>query len=179
MAPMRRVRLGLPGLLSLVTVVVWSSLARAQATSTQPGTQPGAQPGTQPGMQPGTTAPSAARPPAPPAEPAPPPPPAEAPTATPPPGQPPTLAPPPAEPTPASAPPLTLTPELSSTSAPPLELDRRTGQPASERPVPFYKKDWFWGTVGLVVLTATIIVLSTATSDTSPPTTTLGNMHAF
>jgi hypothetical protein len=68
----------------------------------------------------------------------------------------------------------------ASSSAPPLELDRRTAQPASERPVPFYKKNWFWGTVGLVVLTTAIIVVSsTSTSGTSPPTTTLGNMHAF
>ena len=120
--------------------------------------------------------PSAATPPAPPAEPAPPPPPADAPTATPPPGEPPNLAPPPA-PAPASAPPLTLTPEPAP--APPLELDRRTAQPPSERPVPFYRKNWFWGTVGLVVLTTAIIVVSASISGSSPPTTTLGNMHAF
>jgi len=52
-------------------------------------------------------------------------------------------------------------------------------QPPSERPVPFYRKNWFWGTVGLVVLTTAIIVVSTSTSGSSPPTTTLGNMHAF
>ncbi len=75
------------------------------------------------------------------------------------------------------APPLTLTPE--SAPAPPLELDRRTAPAPSERPVPFYRKNWFWGTVGLVVLTTAIIVVSTTTSGSSPPTTTLGNMHAF
>jgi hypothetical protein len=157
---MRHARPRLPGLLFLVTVVLWSELVRAQTATAQQTTTP----------------PSAATPPAPPAEPAPPPPPAQAPTATPPPGQPPTLTPPPAA---ASAPPLTLTPEPSPASAPPLELDRRTAQPAPERPVPFYKKDWFWGTVGLVVLTTAIIVLSSATSGTSPPMTTLGDMHAF
>jgi hypothetical protein len=155
MHPMRHARLRL---LFLGTVVLWSGLGRAQTA-------------------PATTPPSAATPPVPPAEPAPPPPPADAPTATPPPGQPPTLSPPPA-PAPTSAPPLTLTPELAP--APPLELDRQTAQPRSERPVPFYRKDWFWGTVGLVVLTTAIIVVSTTTSgSSSPPTTTLGNMHAF
>ena len=167
MDPMRHARPGLPGLLFLATVVLWSQLARAQTATTQPPTQPP------------PTPPSAATPPAPPAEPAPPPPPAQAPTATPPPGQPPTLTPPPAAAPATEAAPLTLTPELSPTSAPPLELDRSTAQPASERPVPFYKKSWFWGTVGLVVLTTALIVLSTATSDPSPPMTTLGNMHAF
>ena len=63
--------------------------------------------------------------------------------------------------------------------APPLELDGRTAHPLSERPVPFYRKNWFWGTVGLVVLTTAIIVVSASSSSASPPNTTLGNMHAF
>jgi hypothetical protein len=63
---------------------------------------------------------------------------------------------------------------------PPLELDQTTGHPASKSPAPFYRRDWFWGTVGLVVLTTVIIVVSASTSgSSSPPTTTLGNMHAF
>ena len=45
--------------------------------------------------------------------------------------------------------------------------------------MPFYRKSWFWGTVGLVVLTTAIILVSASTSGSSPPTTTLGNMHAF
>ena len=67
----------------------------------------------------------------------------------------------------ASAPPLTLTPEPAP--APPLELDRRTAQPPSERPVPFYRKNWFWGTVGLVVLTTAIIVVSASTVELFAP----------
>jgi hypothetical protein len=73
---------------------------------------------------------------------------------------------------------LGLTPEPAA--APPLALDQRTSQPSSERPVPFYKKDWFWGTVGLVVLTTALILISSASSNSpEPPSTTLGNMHAF
>jgi hypothetical protein len=72
-----------------------------------------------------------------------------------------------------------LTPEPAPTSALPLELDGRTAQSASERPVRFYKTNWFWGTVGLVAVTTAIIVLSTATSGTATPTTALGDMHAF
>ena len=38
----------------------------------------------------------------------------------------------------------------------------------------------FWGTVGLVVLTTAIILLSTNSSGSAgPPSTTLGNMNAF
>jgi hypothetical protein len=62
---------------------------------------------------------------------------------------------------------------------PPLELDRRTSQAPDEQPVPFYRKEWFWGTVGIVVLTTAIILVASASPGPSPPTTTLGNMHAF
>jgi hypothetical protein len=45
--------------------------------------------------------------------------------------------------------------------------------------VPFYRKEWFWGTAGLVVLSTAIILVSSASSGSAPPPTTLGDMHAF
>jgi hypothetical protein len=162
----RRCRLapgGPLGPLFLAAMVLSGSVARAE-------TPPA--PTTTDAPPAATAPPSAANPPAPPPAPAAPPPPAQAPTATPPPGEPQNVSPPPAP-----APPLTLVPV--ATPAPPLELDQRTQQAASEQPVPFYRKEWFWGTVGLVVLTTAIIITASATSGTAPPATTLGNMHAF
>jgi hypothetical protein len=70
----------------------------------------------------------------------------------------------------------TLTPEPTLAPAP-LTLDQRRPQaPAS---VPFYQKDWFWGAVGVVILTTAVILVSVASSGTDTPTTTLGNMRAF
>src|SRR6185312_1135320 len=109
------------------------------------------------------------------------PPPAQAPTATPPPGEPGNVAPPPATP-PATttapettvpgalgpaATPSTLTPEPPV--APPLVLEQRTPQAPAKRPVPFYRKDWFWGTIGLVVLTTAIVLVSVSSSDSAGP----------
>jgi hypothetical protein len=72
----------------------------------------------------------------------------------------------------------TLTPEPVQTL--PLALDQRSPQaPESGRPVPFYRKDWFWGAVGVVILTTAIILVSVASSGADTPTTTLGNMRAF
>ena len=44
---------------------------------------------------------------------------------------------------------------------------------------PFYRKDWFWGGVGLVVLTAVILLFSAESWNPATPTTTLGDMRAF
>ena len=166
MQPMRHARLGLPGWLFLVTVVLWSDLARAETapTARRPPRRPTPPVGGDPARAAGR---------------------ARAADATGRRAHGDAAAGPAAHPRAAagacdldSAPPLTLTPEPAP--APPLELDRRTAQPPSERPVPFYRKNWFWGTVGLVVLTTAIIVVSTSTmSSSSPPMTTLGNMHAF
>ena len=90
-----------------------------------------------------------------------PPPAAQAPTATPPPDA------------PVSAPTLTAAPP----ALPPLTLDQ--GPPAAPGPVPFYRKDWFWGTIGVVVLTAAIILFSAESPGPATPTTTLGDMRAF
>ena len=89
-----------------------------------------------------------------------PPPPAEFPTATPPAGAP-------------EAPTLTAAPP----ALPPLTLDQ--GPPAAPGHVPFYRKDWFWGAVGVVVLTAAIILFSAESPGPGTPTTTLGDMRAF
>lgn len=72
----------------------------------------------------------------------------------------------------------TLTPEPLQTV--PLALDERAAQGSeSGRPVPFYRKDWFWGAVGVVILTTAIILVSVASSGADTPSTTLGNMRAF
>ncbi len=169
----RRVSPGVP--LLLAATVLWCGVARAE-TPPPPATPPATD--TPPAQAPPSAAnppaapPSVANPPAPPPAPAAPPPPAQAPTATPPPGEPQNVSPPPAP-----APPLTLAP--APPPPPPLELDRRTQQAASERPVPFYRKEWFWGTVGLVVLSTAIIIAASGSSGPSPPSTALGNMHAF
>jgi hypothetical protein len=83
---------------------------------------------------------------------------------------------PPEQPTLAPEHPPVLTPEPPQ-PLPPLTLDQGT-TPAPQA-VPFYHKDWFWGAVGLVVLTTAVILISAATSNTDAPATTLGNMRAF
>ncbi|HVV15946.1 MAG TPA: hypothetical protein VHH90_01985 [Polyangia bacterium] len=71
----------------------------------------------------------------------------------------------------------TLTPDLPAVAAPALD------QPTPAGPVPqgkaFYRKDWFWGALGVVVLTATIVLVATSGSSPDAPVTTLGNMRAF
>ena len=72
----------------------------------------------------------------------------------------------------------TLTPE--PVQMVPLALDQRAPQGSeSGRPDPFYRKDWFWGAVGVVILTTAIILVSVASSGADTPSTTLGNMRAF
>jgi hypothetical protein len=71
----------------------------------------------------------------------------------------------------------TLTPEPAP--PPPLALDLPAQPNAAGRPTPFYRKDWFWGALGLAVLTTAVILVSIASSGTDTPTTTLGNMRAF
>lgn len=120
---------------------------------------------------------------------------ARAQTEAPPPGSPPPPAsPPPLElsPAPPAAPPADAPPETAGSTTPtptltpepvqtlPLALDRRAPQgPESGRPVPLYRKDWFWGAVGVVILTTAIILVSVASSGADTPSTTLGNMRAF
>ena len=48
--------------------------------------------------------------------------------------------------------------------------------PPSPEP-PFYKRHWFWGAIGVVALTAVVIVV--ASSGPDQPDTNLGNMRAF
>lgn len=71
----------------------------------------------------------------------------------------------------------TLTPEPAT--PPPLALDLPAQPNPAGRPTPFYRKDWFWGALGLAVLTTAVILVSVASSGTDTPTTTLGNMRAF
>jgi hypothetical protein len=45
---------------------------------------------------------------------------------------------------------------------------------------PLYRKDWFWGAVGVLVLTTAIVIsLSLANADPATPNTKLGDMRAF
>jgi hypothetical protein len=63
---------------------------------------------------------------------------------------------------------------------PPLALDREAEHvPTSGRPVPIYRKDWFWAGLGVVILTMAVIFVSAASAGTDTPNTKLGNMRAF
>ena len=138
----------------LVGILLGAGLARAQ-------TVPPAMPGTA-AADAGAPLPDAQAP-APDAQaPAAPPAPDQAPAATPPPG--------------ATAPVPTLTPEPPA-ALPALTLDQ--GPPPRPGNVPFYRKDWFWGGVGVLVLTAVILLFSAGSSNPATPSTTLGDMRAF
>ena len=81
---------------------------------------------------------------------------------------------------PAAPPPPALAPTLAPEPAaalPPLTLDQ--GPPPRPGHVPFYRKDWFWGGVGVLVLTAVVLLFSAGSSNPPTPTTTLGDMRAF
>ncbi|HVT10157.1 MAG TPA: hypothetical protein VHO67_22010 [Polyangia bacterium] len=71
----------------------------------------------------------------------------------------------------------TLTPDLPVVAAPALDQPSPAGPPVQGKP--FYRKDWFWGALGVVVLTAAIVLVATSGSSSDPPSTTLGNMRAF
>ncbi|HMF44567.1 MAG TPA: hypothetical protein VKQ32_28025 [Polyangia bacterium] len=75
--------------------------------------------------------------------------------------------------------PYTMAPEPAA--APPLQLTERSpqGQLLPE-PEPFYRKTWFWFTVGAVIGTVAVIILWNLHSNSNgPPNTTYGNMNAF
>ena len=72
----------------------------------------------------------------------------------------------------------TLAPEAAP--APSLVLTERTAQEQqAPRPEPFYRKTWFWAAVGVVLVTATLILVFSRRDPSDPPATTFGNMHAF
>ncbi len=70
----------------------------------------------------------------------------------------------------------TLTPDLPPVPAPTLEAPAMPPPPPRK---PFYRKDWFWGAIGVVVLTVGIVLIATSGSDPQAPSTALGNMRAF
>lgn len=70
----------------------------------------------------------------------------------------------------------TLTPDPAAVPPPSLEMPAAPPPPPRK---PFYRRDWFWGAVGVVVLTAGIVLFATSGSDAAAPRTTLGNMRAF
>jgi hypothetical protein len=52
--------------------------------------------------------------------------------------------------------------------------------PPAPRHEPIYREDWFWGAVGVLVLTGAIILaVSLSSADPSTPNTKLGDMRAF
>jgi hypothetical protein len=52
--------------------------------------------------------------------------------------------------------------------------------PPAPRDEPLYRRDWFWGAVGVLVLTGAIILaVSLSSADPSTPNTKLGDMRAF
>jgi hypothetical protein len=95
-------------------------------------------------------------------------------------GAPPSAGAPPADAPPAVTP---LAPTLAPepTQAPPLQLTERTAPEQQQpRPEPLYQKTWFWAAVGVVFVTATLILFVTLRDKANePPTTTLGNMNVF
>jgi hypothetical protein len=73
----------------------------------------------------------------------------------------------------------TLAPDAAP--APPLVLSQRT-DPAQQAPreEPLYRQTWFWAAIGVVFVTATVILFVTLRDKANePPNTTFGNMHAF
>lgn len=74
---------------------------------------------------------------------------------------------------PASAP----APALNPTPAQPAAGEPPPSLLAAPPPRPFYKRYWFWSVVGVVALTATVILAASTGPDR--PVTTLGNMRAF
>jgi hypothetical protein len=88
-----------------------------------------------------------------------------------------------ATPPPASQPVEPLSPTLApdAAPAPALVLTQRT-DPAQQasRPQPLYRQTWFWAALGVVFVTATVILFFTLRDEASePPSTTYGNMNAF
>jgi hypothetical protein len=78
---------------------------------------------------------------------------------------------------PTHAPPLAPTTEVVGAPAGPTLV---TPPPPAPRPVPFYRKNWFWGAVSVVVITGIVVsVLTVGSSSPSTPQTTLGDMRAF
>ncbi len=52
--------------------------------------------------------------------------------------------------------------------------------PPAPRDEPLYRRDWFWGAVGVLVLTGAIILaVSLSSADPTTPNTKLGDMRAF
>jgi hypothetical protein len=87
-------------------------------------------------------------------------------------------APPPGAPPPALAEPLTPLPLAAE--APALTAPLVVPAPPAPRHVPIYRKDWFWGAVGVLVLTGAIVLaVSLSNADPATPSTRLGDMRAF
>jgi hypothetical protein len=52
--------------------------------------------------------------------------------------------------------------------------------PPAPRNEPLYRRHWFWGAVGVLVLTGAIVLsISLSSADPSTPNTKLGDMRAF
>lgn len=46
--------------------------------------------------------------------------------------------------------------------------------------MPIYRKDWFWGAIGVLVLTgAVLFAVALSNGDPNTPSTKLGDMRAF
>jgi hypothetical protein len=99
--------------------------------------------------------------------------PLEAGDTAPPPGAPPTSAPPPAVP----VSPLSPVPAAAPAA---VEAPLIVPPPPAPRERPFYRRDWFWGAVAVVVATG-IVVLALTLNNADPvtPNTRLGDMRAF
>lgn len=89
-------------------------------------------------------------------------------------------APPPGAPPPAIAEPVTPLPSATAPDGPALTAPLVVPAPPAPRHVPIYRKDWFWGAVGVLVLTGAIVLaVSLSNADPATPSTRLGDMRAF
>jgi hypothetical protein len=78
--------------------------------------------------------------------------------------------------TPPPGPPPSYVPPAGSVATDPGALPP-LGPPAPKPPL--YEQPWFWGLVGVVVITAAIVTIGLATQGPARPDTDLGNKRAF
>jgi hypothetical protein len=52
--------------------------------------------------------------------------------------------------------------------------------PMAPRQLPLYRRNWFWGAIGIVLVTGVVVLfLSLSNADPTTPNTRLGDMRAF
>jgi hypothetical protein len=78
------------------------------------------------------------------------------------------------------APPVTPLRSAATPEAPALTAPLILPEPPAPRREPIYRKRWFWGAVGVLLLTGAVVLLvSLSNQDPATPNTRLGDMRAF